>query len=538
MHQPWNRLCRLGSLRQASLVGMAGLSILFATAGCGDNYRPVVQAINPVGPAGQLTKYAVAVSIPPIANAPSLATIVDFSGDTVLATPNLVTDPNYLQVDVNGANGYVIDPDGSLDEFALSNPSTFLTSDVVATSLPVESDPVSISAFAPASGLDTVFIPQAGLNSIAAVNASTAALYDSVGIEAGGSNPVYVVGAKGTPRVYAISQNAPGTNGQVDSIETVSTTTLSDSAQIPVGIAPIYGVMTTNTYRAFILNQGSGTVSVINVPSNELDVDKPTITVGTNPVWADVNTTGDEVVVLNAGNAPHLDNATGMSISQYYMGSYSATATYQQNQIVTYTVGSQTSYYMALNSGLKGTPPTNTASWKQLTAGSLSIINVPLCNAAAQPNNPNCVPTNPEDGVGFGNVVATVPVGIGANMVSVLQGIEGNPPAAYVTNELDSTGTCGLGQGSVTVISLESDTVTTTICGVSGSAATLLANGQSNVIFGHPNSVAATGGLPTGRVYVTSSDNQYLSVIHTDTNQVSTHIPLQGNGLMVEVTAP
>ncbi len=531
MHQLGNRLCRARFARRASLAGIASFSILMATAGCGNNYRPVVSAINPVGPAGQLTKYAVAVSIP-TASPASLATIVDFSGDTVLATPNLVSDPNYLQVNVNGSQGYVINPEGSLDSFALSNPSSFLTSDVVATSLPVESSPVSISAFAPASGLSTIFIPQGGLNSIAAVNASTAALYDTVGIEAGGSNPVYVVGTTGTPRVYAISQNSSGTNGQVDSIETISTTTLSDSAQIPVGIDPVYGVMTTNTDRAFILNQGSGTVSVINVPSNELDVAKPTITVGSNPVWADLDTVDNGLVVLNAGNGANI------SASQDYVGTYSATTTYQQNQVVTYTVGSQTSYYMALSGGLTGTPPTSTSSWKQLTAGSLSVINIPLCNASAEPNNPNCTSTNPEDGVGFGNVIATVPVGIGGTMVSVLQGTDGNSPAAYVINQLDSTGTCGAGEGSVTIVNLQSYSVTATICGVSGSAATANANGAANVIFGHPNSVAATGGLPTGKVYVTSADNQYMSVIYTDTNQVQTHIPLQGNGLRVVVTAP
>ena len=48
--------------------GLALLTIGFAaglsTLGCGSQYRPVVSAINPVGPAGQPTKYAVAVSSP------------------------------------------------------------------------------------------------------------------------------------------------------------------------------------------------------------------------------------------------------------------------------------------------------------------------------------------------------------------------------------------------------------------------------------------------------------------------------------------
>jgi hypothetical protein len=502
MHQPaGNRL------RRTNLAGIAVLTISFAavlsTVGCGNQYRPVVSAIGPVGPAGQPEKFAVAISSPcPSLLTPcsslGLATVVDFAGDTVLATPNIQVNPNYFQVNANGSQAYVINAQGSLDTFPLSNPSTLLTSEVVQTTLPIGSNPVSISAFAPASALSTIFIPQAGTNTIAALNATTAALYDTVSIQAGGTNPYYVVGSAGTPRVYAISQNTAGSTGQVDALETVSTTSLSDSAQIPVGVDPVYGVMTTDDRRAFIINKGSGTVSVLNVLNNALDV-LPTGTTSSgpgtiplcsspstatpsepcpanNPVWADLNTTGTELVVLNQGDGVH--------------------------------------------------------------AGSLSVINIPLCNAAAQGTNPNCSTTNPVDATGFGQILNTVAVGVNPSMVSVLQGTDGNAPAAYVINQSDSTGTCAdPTSGTVTVVNLQTDQVTTTICGVSGTNATATANGTSNLIFGHPNSVSATGGEPTGKVYVTSSDNQYMSVIYTDTNAVQTHIPLQGNGLRVLVTA-
>jgi YVTN family beta-propeller protein len=495
-------------LRRARLAEMAVLSVAFASVasltGCGVQYRPVVSAIGPVGPAGQPTKYAVAISSPSTTS-PGLVTVVDFSGDTVLSTPQIQSNPSYFQLNPNGTQGFTINTDGSLDSIPLSSPSTLLTSNVTETTLPTASAPVSITALTPAGGVSsstaTIFIPQAATNSIAALNAGTAALYDTVGIQGGGSNPVYVVGATGTPRVYAISQNTPGGNGQVDSLETVSTASISDSAQIPVGIAPIYGVMTADDRRAFILNEGSGTVSVLNVPSNALDTLPPgSVPTGTpvgtiplcttsspaasspcpglNPVWADLNTVSTQLVVLNQG--------------------------------------------------ANGNP------------GSLSIINIPLCNPSAQANNPNCSSTNPVDAAGFGQILATVPVGVNPSMVSVLQGTDTNAPAAYVINQgnsADTTGPCG-GQGSVTVVNLQTDQVTTTICGVSGNNATAAANGSSNVIFGHPNSVSATGGAPTGKVYVTSSDNQYLSVIYTDTNTVQTHIPLQGMGLRVLVTAP
>jgi hypothetical protein len=496
MHQPvGNRL------RRTKLAGIAVFTLSFAavlsTVGCGNQYRPVVSAIGPVGPAGQPEKFAVAISTPTATNSLGLMTNVDFAGDTVVSTPQILANPSYFQLNANGTQGIVINAQGSLNTVPLSNPTTLLTSNVVQTTLPTGSNPVSITSFAPASALLTIFIPQAGTNTIAAINAGTAALYDTVGIQGGATNPVYVVGSTGTPRVYAISQTAPGGTGQVDAIETVSTTSLSDSAQIPVGINPVYGVMTTDTRRAFILNKTSGTVTVLNVPSNALDTlptGTPSSGPGTiplcsspaagntpcpnnHPVWADLNTVNTGLVVLNQGDGVH--------------------------------------------------------------AGSLSVINIPLCNPSAQATNPNCSTTNPVDATGFGQILATVPVGINPTMVSVLQGTEFNPPAAYVINQADSTGTCAdTNSGTLTIINLQSNQVVTTICGVSGSNANALVSGTANLIFGHPNSVSATGGQPTGKVYVTSSDNQYLSVLYTDTNSVQTHIPLQGNGLRVLVTAP
>lgn len=273
------RLCR--DHIAATAVLTISIVAVFTTIGCGNQYRPVVSAIGPVGPAGQPTKFAVAVSSPSSTSL-GLLTIVDFAGDTVLSTPNILSNPSYFALNPNGTQGYTINAEGSLNTFFLSNPTALISSNVVQTTLPVNSAPVSITSLTPASALSTIFIPETATNSIAAINAGTAALYDNVGIR-GGSNPVYVVGAAGTPRVYAISQNTPGTNGQIDSLETVSTTSLSDSAQIPVGIKPVYGVMTGDDRRAFILNQGSGTVSVINVPSNAPDVSQPFITIPPHP---------------------------------------------------------------------------------------------------------------------------------------------------------------------------------------------------------------------------------------------------------------
>lgn len=543
--------------KHRTVAALALAAVALGLTACGNQYRPVVAAINPVGPSGQPTKYAVAVSNPNSAAAyvtgysitnnvitvfvtspdpftagqvvtisalptstflngqsltvlptglsatqfeaslthvnaanteagvatlsgslPGLVTFVDFSGDTVQDTPSILANPSYFVLNQGGNEGFTINANGVFNDFPTTNPSALLTSNIVQTTLTAASAPVSITTITPANGAGTVFIPQTNSSSIAILSVSTTSLLQTLAV---GANPVYVVGADGTPRVYAISQGTGG-NGQIAAIEATSSSSLGISATIPVGVAPVYGVMSLDTRRAFILNKGSGTLSVINVPSNAPDVTTPTITL------------------------PNVTYPGGTSAPNPVWADLSPTT----NQLV------------VLNQG-DGTHP-----------GSLSVINIPLCTASTQIVNPLCNAGNPVDGVGFGQITSTVNVGINPQMVSVLR----DGTAAYIANQLDSTGTCAAGEGSVSVVSLVSGTVTATICGVSSSTATSGANTSPANIYGHPTSISATTGNPTGKVYVTSPDNQYLSIIYTDSNTVQAHVNMQGLGVRVLTTSP
>ncbi len=476
--------------------GIAALSAVALLAGCGNTYRPVISSISPVGPAGQPIKYAAAVSNPnqnPTACAasntcqPGLLTVVDFSGDTVISTPSILTNPSYFAVTESGSQGFVINSSGSFDDFGLNNPSSLLTTNIVQTSLPANSIPVSISALSFGSTGETVFVPSQGNSTIAALSVNGPSLEQQIAV---GANPVYVVGADSALRVYAISQGPTSTcttGGQVAAIE--SATPLAVSNTLCVGSLPVYGVMTTDGRRAFILNQGSGTVSVINVINNAFDSTTPTITLpnisyknsgGTTvsaapkPIWADLTSITNEMVVLNQGD---------------------------------------------------GTGP-----------GSLSIVNIPLCSSTSQPSNPNCnngTPSNPTDAVGFGSIVANVPVGVSPTMVAMLH----DGTQAYVVNQKDSTGQCAAGEGSVTVVNLVTTQVQATLCGISTPSAISSVNASPTLVYGHPTTVAVTTGAPTGKVYVTSPDALFMTVIYTDTDSVITHIPLQGYGVRVIMTS-
>jgi DNA-binding beta-propeller fold protein YncE len=466
-------------LRAASRFALA--AALLAVAGCGNTYRPVVSAINPVGPAAQPQKFAVVISAPST-TAPGLATFVDFSGDSILITANIGVDPYYLVLNSGGTTAYTLNGDGTLTSFGVS--TSLLSSQILQTTL-LNSNNVLPTAIFP----ETAFTyltqpgsnpggPTGGRNSIAEFTGSPLNLQQELAIDPAYS-PIYVAGIPSASRSFVISQAVNGGPGQVATIENTSTATI-DPNPIPVGSGPVYGVETADARRVFILNQTDGTVSVINAQANALDI-LPTgatnpIPVGTAPLWADFAPTRNELVVANAGDG--------------------------------------------------------------VNPGSISLINIPLCNSTTQITNPNCDPNNPVDAEGFGTVLATIPTGINTVMVSTLQ----DGTQTFVANSGDLSLPCALPPAvpgvstvcSVSIINLTTNRVTQTLYALPDAQC----QGATLAICGHPAYIAATTGTPTGKVYVVSKDSTNMSIIRTDTDIVDTIVPLQGNGVSVRVTAP
>jgi DNA-binding beta-propeller fold protein YncE len=458
-----------------------------AMAGCGNTYRPVVAAIGVVGPAAQPTKYAAAISSPTLLPPPpinaltsfpnqqcptgaqtnGLFTLVDFSGDTTLDTTALGVNPYYFVMNANGTEGFTLNCDHTVNSFAVS--TGLIESNVERSTLLSGAIPSNLF-----SGSGSTFITDTGADAVDELTGEPPALKQELPVTMCTLcipyTPVYIVGQAGSPRIYAISQGPGGAAGQVSAIEQAINTI---SATIPVGRGPVYGVMTVDSRRAFILNQTDGTVSVINTQTNALDqfpanpavpnVLTSTINVGTRPVWADLASGENELVVLNEGN---------------------------------------------------GT-----------TAGSVTLVNIPLCSVVANSSTTGCDVNNPIDASSFGQVVKTIPVGVNPIMVTVLS----DYTRAYVANAgtglLPCSGTTTAGAGTeactISVVNLTTDTVTATIA-----------------LNGHPTYIASTDSVPTGKVYVVCWDQQVMTVIETDTDSVDTTIPLQGYGISVRVTAP
>lgn len=454
--------------RKRPWIATASILAFASLLGCGSLYRPVVTSIPPVQPGPQPLEYAVVItcavpnadaSAPNIYqicandNAPGKASLVDFSGDTLLARVDLGTGGSrWISLGSKGVTAYVSNNDGTLQSFIAENTNPPLENHSVQTStLLADATPTTML-----STTKYLYVAQPGRSSIGVLDeAGTAPIaFLEVPIADPAApgvpqNPVYLVGNLSTQRVYAISQGAnsaatcptSGPNGTATAIETSSNTV---SARLPLGVCPVYGLMSLDNRRTFILNEGSGTVSVIDSEQNQIDPNFPNgIAVGQGPIWADLYKAGSILAVVNS------------------------------------------------------------------RSNTLSLINVATDQFG-------------HDGPNFGETIATIPVGNDPSSVSVLQ----DGTRAYVANR---------GDGTVSVVSLVSDTVTKTIplpkepCNPADPTVLCTV---------HPVSIAAATGTPRGKVYVVSPDTNILTIIRTDNDTIEHNLPLTGDGVQVVVTSP
>ncbi len=259
-------------LVHAGAVFLAGVLV----AGCGNGYRPVITPINPSGPSPQPASYAAVISAP-APNAPGVATLIDYSGDTIMAQSPIGPSPLAFALDGTGANGYTLNSDGTVSNFPVS--TTLQSRLIQYTTLPTASNVVNL--FAPSVGLWAVDLN----GNVADVLSGYPATFKlAIPVD---PTPVALVGpALLGERNYAIAQNFTDptgvacnvsprtvtTNGEADAIETISHTI---STRLPLGKCPVYGVISPDQQRLFVLNRGDDTVTVINSQINAIDACTP-----------------------------------------------------------------------------------------------------------------------------------------------------------------------------------------------------------------------------------------------------------------------
>lgn len=317
-------------LRVRSVTGFTAgaLLVLAGVCGCGNQYRPVVTPIAPTGPAPQPASFVVAFSQPGLTQGgvsnpcpgtpygqPGVVTLIDFSGDNVMALATIGTGPLTFALDSTGSTAYSTNCDGTVSTVPIS--TSLQSKNVLTTTLP--QNPGGINTL-PTNLLATTagqYVVEQNRTAVGALTGSPASLKQEIPVA---PSLINVIGSAGAQYVYGISQgnstNGSGvtwgqcanpssvtTNGEADGIQ-VSTNTVN--SRLPLGICPVYGMMTADGRRAFILNRGSGTITVIDSSKNALDTDSPsqyitnaTINVGKGPVYADLYTPAALLVTAN-----------------------------------------------------------------------------------------------------------------------------------------------------------------------------------------------------------------------------------------------
>ena len=306
-----NRLCRL-----FVVLGMAVL-----VAGCGETYRPVVTPVAVTGPAPQPQSYVV-VTTTTGDGTPGLANIFDASGDTLLTQALIGNGPLSLSLSSSGTSATAVGTDGTVNTFTPS--TTLQTKNVQISTLLQPATPINLL-----TTTNSLFITEPNVPAVAVLTTNSSGLYRLTQELPVPASPINLAGNANAARVYSITQDNGSntvafgdcenpfqvtTPGQVQSIE-ISTVTISRT--LPVGICPVYGIGSTDNNRVFILNRGSGTVTVINSQFNTLDTtpNLPNITNGTlllpppagvpaasftaGPVFADYFAPSSQLVTAN-----------------------------------------------------------------------------------------------------------------------------------------------------------------------------------------------------------------------------------------------
>jgi YVTN family beta-propeller protein len=482
------------TLANKTLILSAAAGALLGIAGCGSNLRPTVTPIVGTGPASQPTAYAFVVSAPISSpTAQGYGTVIDYSGDSILATAPIGPGPITVAINSGGTTSWTLNEDGTVSNIPVTNQlqekqiaySTLNEIPAVGTPTdPAGIDPV-VALFGGTLGLYALDV---NLNQVDVLTGSPDAFKLDVPLTPDIS-PVSFVGVSGATRSYAIAQDIPyltpytipgggtvdggvacnvaphsvTTTGTADGIET---TTYTVSSHLPVGVCPDYAIGSPDTKRVYVLNRGSDTISVINSQFNTLD----------------------SCVCPPAG----CQNQSGQLYTCHPTLPLSTTAA--------------TATGITPPNGIAGLPTIAGPVYAEFNAATEQLI---VSNYDG--NTINIIDVSLDE---YGNDSATFgttyTVNVGNNPASVTVLADGS--RAYTANQTD---------GTVSIVDLASHTVETTL-----------------PVTGNPRTVVSTQNSLYGKVYVVSPNSPYVTIIRTDQDIIDTTVLVQGNAIDVRVNSP
>ena len=460
-----------------ALLAEAGAALVAAVliAGCGNNYRPVVTPVSTTGPAAQVTSYAVVVSDTG-PGLPGVATIIDYSGDAVMAEAPIGIEPTAFTIDEVAGTGYSYNSDHTITNFPISTQLQQKLETV--TTLPAGALPINI--LAPSTGL---WIGDLNGDVVDLFSGSPQTFKLAVPVP---PTPSYIAGSPtGTgQREYVLSQgsitspvqcNVAPTTGPTGIATPIELSNYTIDPAIPVGKCPVFAVQSSDLRRLFVLNRGDDTITVINSQNNALDSCAPFVNQNGQPVTCHPTLPLSTTAVTATGITPPNGTAGMGTVAGPVYAEYN-TAT---SQLVV----------------------------ADYDGGTISVIDVSLDQYG------NDSPT-------FGTTY-TIPVGNSATPYPASVTVLYDGTRAYTANQGDCGTNCtATGNGTVTIVNLSSHTVEKTL-----------------PVTGLPRTVVSTENSLYGKVYVAAPNSDFLTILETQTDLVDTSILIEGNVLDVRTTS-
>ena len=249
----------------------AVLALMMVCISCGETYRPVATPIAPNPPNPGFSHVALVITGNGSSH-PGASTSIDVSGDTAVSRSTLGLVPVHAALVLNGTRVYAANSGD--DTVASFSPTS--AAPVTTISLPTGSTP----SFVATTETATVYVANTGNNTVSAIATTNNVIEPPLSGIPVGVHPVALAETPNQQVLYAANRGTGGSGGSVTSINPVDRS-VNPTIANATWVSPVSVVARSDSNRAYVLDQGSGLVSVIDTATNSV-VNSVSVGIGAN----------------------------------------------------------------------------------------------------------------------------------------------------------------------------------------------------------------------------------------------------------------
>jgi YVTN family beta-propeller protein len=250
---------------------------------CGQFYRPVATPIIPAQPNPSINNVAIVITENG-ATHPGASTTIDVAGDTPTSQATVGLMPVYALLNSSSTVVYVANSgDNTVSTFSVSAPTPVVT---------ISMAPGSAPNFVASTETATVYVANAGNGTVSVIDTTSNAVTNTIQV---GATPVAMAEIANGLKLYVVNSNP----ASVVSINPINQTVNPPIAPFPgtSWIAPVLVVGRSDSQRAYVLDQGAGSVSAIDTFSDSVVATPAPVGAGANFMSYDPNF--DRIYVTN-----------------------------------------------------------------------------------------------------------------------------------------------------------------------------------------------------------------------------------------------